>query len=92
MPSKNHMRTTKSRQVSFKVEAAVGQNIEAASRLEDLPLADFVRKVFLWGLWQFEAVGSLHTLRRMALPAELIERTQEKERGARHQHRARLKK
>jgi hypothetical protein len=90
--NKNHIRTTKSKQVSFKVEAAIGQYIEAVSRSEDLPLADFVRKVFLWGLGQFEAVGSMRALRLMALPDELIEKTRKKEREAFHQQIARLKK
>jgi hypothetical protein len=90
MPSKKHMNIKKSEQVSFKVTAADWQNIEEALREEDLPLADFVRKVFLWGLRQFEVVGSLRTLRHMALPPDLIERTREEEREDRRQHRALL--
>jgi sulfur relay (sulfurtransferase) DsrC/TusE family protein len=90
MPSKKPTKIKKSEQVSFKVTAAVAQNIEKALREEDLPLADFVRKVFLWGLEQFEVVGSLRTLRRMALPDDLIERTREEEREARRQNRALL--
>jgi hypothetical protein len=91
MASKNHMRIRKSKQVSFKVTAAVAQSIEAASRLEDLPLADFVRKVLLWACGQYEAVGSLRMLRLLSLPDELIEKTFEEEREALHQHRTRLK-
>jgi len=91
MPSKNHMKTKKSKQVSFKVEATIGQSIEAASKSEELPTADFVRKIFLWGLEQYEAAGWLRTLRLVSLPNELIEKALAKEREARRQHRARLK-
>lgn len=81
-------KTKKTRQISFKVEDSLADRIEAAAEGDDIPVADFVRKVFLWGLDQYEAVGGyLPTLRRMALPEELIEKTLREERQHRRDRR-----
>lgn len=82
----------KTKQISFKVEEALARRIELAAELEDIPLADFVRKIFLWGIDQYEAVGSLRGLRTMGLSEELIEQTLKEERHAfrnRLRHKAR---
>jgi hypothetical protein len=72
----------KTKQISFKVEDALARRIELAAELEGIPLADFVRKIFLWGIDQYEAVGSLRSLRTMGLSEELIEQTLKEERHA----------
>ncbi|SRR5260370_19042019 len=72
----------KTKQISFKVEEALARRIELAAELEGVPLADFVRKVFLWGVDQYESVGSLRSLRTMGLSEELIEQTLKEERHA----------
>jgi hypothetical protein len=79
----------KTKQISFKIEESLAGRIEMAAELEGIPLADFVRKVFLWGCDQYEAVGSLRGLRSMALPEQLIEQTLKEERQA---YRNRLRK
>jgi len=82
----------KSRQVSFKVEDALGDRIEAAAEQEELPVADFVRKVFLWGLDQYDEVGArLGRLRSMALSDQIIEKTLKEERQV-YRERARQRK
>jgi len=86
------MGITKTKQISFKVEDALGQRIEAVAEAEDIPMADFVRKIFLWGLEQYEAIGSMRALRYMVLPDELIERTLREERQAHRELLRRRKK
>jgi len=85
------MGTAKDKQVSFKVDQPLYDRIEAAASAEDLPSADFVRKLFVWSLEQYDAAGSVRTLRLMALPEELIESTLQEEREILRQRRARLK-
>src|ERR1700721_197432 len=72
----------KTKQISLKVEESLARQIEMARELEGIPLADFVRKIFLWGFDQYEAVGSLRALRSMSLSEELIEQTLKEERLA----------
>ncbi|HEV1992473.1 MAG TPA: hypothetical protein VGR34_06380 [Candidatus Dormibacteraeota bacterium] len=86
------MGITKTKQISFKVEDALGQRIEAVAEAEDIPVADFVRKIFLWGLDQYEAIGSIRALRFMVLPDELIEKTLKEERQAHRELLRRRKK
>ena len=85
------MGSSKDKQVSFKVDQSLYDRIESAAEDEDLSSADFVRKLFIWSLEQFEAVGSIRTLRLMSLPDDLIEQTLQEEREVLRQRRVRLK-
>jgi hypothetical protein len=88
-PQPDEAAIKKTKQISFKVEDSAARRIESAAELEDIPLADFVRKIFAWGFDQYESVGSLRGLRSMSLSEDLIEQTLKEER---HAFRARLRK
>lgn len=51
------------RQLSFREDEALVARIEAAAVVEDLSVADFVRKVFRFGFRSYELSGSLYALR-----------------------------
>ncbi len=85
------MGASKIKQVSFKVDPPLYDRIESAAEVEDLASADFVRKLFVWSLEQYESVGSIRSLRLMSLPDDLIEQTLQEEREILRHRRARLK-
>jgi hypothetical protein len=49
-------------QLSFREEKEIVKKIKDAADLEDLSIADFVRKVFRQGFRRYELVGSLYAL------------------------------
>lgn len=68
------MRKGQSRQISFRIEEEIAARVEAAATVEDLALADFVRKVFRVAFSQYETAGSLHAMRQGAEAGELAKR------------------
>ena len=50
---------TKEKQISFKVEDELAKEIERAADREDLKVADFVRKVFKYGMFKYRTAGRL---------------------------------
>ena len=50
---------TKEKQLSFKVEDELAKEVEQAADREDLRVADFVRKVFKYGMFRYRAAGRL---------------------------------
>jgi hypothetical protein len=61
----------KSVQVSFREKVEAVLRIDDYAKVEDLGRADFVRKVFRYGLKEYETAGSLHAMRlRVDIAAE----------------------
>jgi hypothetical protein len=52
-------------QVSFRVKLPVARQIRRGAESEDLALADFVRKVFMVGMREYQRAGSLHAIRAL---------------------------
>jgi hypothetical protein len=51
------------RQLSFRDEDATVEYILAAAEFEEIPVADFIRKLCRYGLRQYRKAGSLYALR-----------------------------
>jgi hypothetical protein len=68
------------RQVSFREEEElVAKVLEAANR-EELPVADFVRKLFRLAFRRYQDAGSLYSLRKLESPTDAAARQAEIER------------
>ncbi len=52
------------RQISFRVDSELGKKIDKAAKIEELKIADLVRKIFSHAWKRYERAGSLHTLRK----------------------------
>lgn len=57
------MGITKNKQISFRVDDDLATRVDDAAEREELPVADFVRKIFRMGFERYEMLGSLHALR-----------------------------
>ncbi len=59
-------------QVAFREEPETMKLVAAAALREEIPVADFVRKLFRFAWHHYQEVGSLHALRQAA--AALLDR------------------
>ena len=60
----------KSRQISFREKEDLAAKVQAAAKIEDLDLADFVRKIFRFAFKEYQTAGSLYALRARVEAAE----------------------
>ena len=51
-------------QISFRVDDELNDQMAKAADVEELAVADFVRKVFKWAFAEYQKAGSLYTLRQ----------------------------
>lgn len=63
-------------QVAFRDDPQTLAKASAAAEYEELSFSDFVRKLFHYGLRQYELSGSLHELRRREREATLERQVQ----------------
>lgn len=52
-----------SRQLSFREEEHTAAQVVEAAEQEELPVADFIRKLFRFAFRRYQEAGSLHALR-----------------------------
>jgi hypothetical protein len=60
----------KSRQISFREKEDLAAKVLEAAKVEDLDLADFVRKIFRFAFKEYQTAGSLYALRVRVEAAE----------------------
>lgn len=53
----------RSQQISFRADDELASKIQAASKVEEIPVADFVRKIFRFAFKEYQTAGSLYALR-----------------------------
>jgi hypothetical protein len=81
----------KSVQVSFREKLEAVLTIDEYAKVEDLGRADFVRKVFRYGLKEYETAGSLYAMRMRVDAAAEAKRQVALDRRLQEKHRAEVR-
>jgi hypothetical protein len=66
---------TKEKQLSFKVTDELAKEVDQLADREDLRVADFVRKVFKYGMFKYRAAGRLWPLQQEMEEATVARQT-----------------